>query len=174
MENEKKQMLDSEQLGRAIQLACDRRIGVLDGGFLCQSVSVLNPQKPVCAPESASVREALALLRAKRMGCILITDSAGKLSGIFSERDVVLKIDLENAAQLGLPISELMTKDPICGSFETTMAFALNLMSQGGFRHIPIVDKEHKPVGMISVKDVVDRIVATFVEDVMSFEVPEV
>jgi CBS domain-containing protein len=52
-----------------------------------------------------------------------------------------------------------MTADPVRERPETTIAFALTLMSNGGFRHLPIVDDEDQPIGILSVKDVVDFLV---------------
>jgi CBS domain-containing protein len=68
-----------------------------------------------------------------------------------------------------------MTKDPIAQTPDITVAFALNLMSQGGFRHLPLVDERNIPVGILSVKDMMDFIVGSFVEGLLNFdiEVPE-
>ena len=51
-----------------------------------------------------------------------------------------------------------MTKEPKTAEMTSTMAFVLNMMSEGGYRHMPIVDEENRPVGMVSVKDLVDFI----------------
>jgi len=62
--------------------------------------------------------------------------------------------DYSNVAVL-----DVMTKKPIRERPEASLAFAINLMSNGGFRHIPIVDQDDVPIGIISVRDVVDHIV---------------
>jgi predicted transcriptional regulator len=61
-------------------------------------------------------------------------------------------------------VKEFMTPDPISERADVSLAFALNLMSNGGFRHIPIVDQDKMPIGVVSVKDVVDHIVRTMVK----------
>lgn len=157
-------------LGSAMQIACKSNFGVLDQGFLCQSVSMLAPRAPRTVLESASVADVIKILKEYKIGCIIVVNDQGNLTGIFSERDCVLKvfnsaIDLENT-----PIRDLMTKNPVTEGPTTTIAYALNLMSDGGFRHLPLVDTDGMPVGMISVKDIVDFLVRTFVDDLLNFE----
>ena len=152
----------------ALKYACDRSFGVLDSGFLCQSLSILEPAQPRCVREFESLDSVCKLLQSNKMGCVLIVDQANTLIGIFSERDYILKIYGSDPAVHSKPISEYMTTEPVSAGPVTTIAFALNLMSHGGFRHLPIVDDENKPVGMISVKDVVDYLVNSFIDDVLN------
>ncbi|MCB0359791.1 MAG: CBS domain-containing protein, partial [Bdellovibrionales bacterium] len=57
------------------------------------------------------------------------------------------------------PLSEVMTSSPHTQTMTSTMAFCLTMMSEGGYRHIPIVDDDDIPIGLVSVKDIVDYIV---------------
>jgi CBS domain-containing protein len=165
--------MEQDKVSEAIRLMCQTNLGVMDKGFLCQSLSVLEPRVPACVGEKTAVEDVLMLLRAKKMGCVVVTDEAGKVSGIFSERDFLLKIASEFSVLKGRPIEEFMTRDPITQPPDGTVAYALNLMSQGGFRHIPIVDAENMPLGIISVKDVVDYIVESFTTDLLNFSTSE-
>jgi CBS domain-containing protein len=88
----------------------------------------------------------------------VIVGSDGRVQGIFTERDCLMKV-LGKVSDLSLPISDFMTRHPICERPDASLAFALNLMSNGGFRHIPIVDQDNIPIGIVSIKDVVDHIV---------------
>ena len=155
---------DTEIIDRIKQL-CSVSVGVVETQFLCQCLSILNPAEPICIKETASLREALDLLKTHKIGCLLVLDDKGKVSGIFTERDVILKVIGESKLPEA-PISTFMTRQPVCEQLTTTIAFALNLMSHGGFRHIPIVDDEHYPIGIISVKNIVDYIVLRFLEDI--------
>lgn len=167
-----KRVLDANKLNAGIKLYCERRIGVIDSDFLCQSLSVLNPATAVTVNEQASVAEAVSVLQQNKVGCVIIVNADGKLSGIFSERDCMLKI-VGKEGMLQKPVTDFMTADPMSGTIDTTIAYALTLMSEGGFRHIPITDEDGKPVGIISVKNVVDYIVKTFVNDLLEFDVDE-
>jgi CBS domain-containing protein len=57
-----------------------------------------------------------------------------------------------------------MTAKPVTERPDVSLAFALNLMSNGGFRHVPIVDQDNMPIGILSVKDVIDHIVQKMVQ----------
>jgi CBS domain-containing protein len=157
------------EVNASIRYALERRFGVLDANFLSQSLSILEPRAAITVPENESIEAVLKVLRDNRVGCVLVTDAAGVLTGIFSERDCVLKVVENFESNKARPVSDFMTKDPIAEGPETSIAFALSLMSQGGFRHIPVISPDRHPVGMISVKDVVDFIVTSFMNDIMAF-----
>jgi predicted transcriptional regulator len=61
-------------------------------------------------------------------------------------------------------VKDFMTAKPVTERPDVSLAFALNLMSNGGFRHIPIVDQDKMPIGVLSVKDVIDHIVNKMVQ----------
>lgn len=117
------------------------------------SVSALRPAQAISLPAEASVLEAVATMKERHVGCILVMKDE-QLVGIFSERDFLLK-----AANLGrslgeIQLAEVMTPGPITLSPEHSIRFALHEMSVGGFRHIPLV-RNREPVGIISARDVI-------------------
>jgi CBS domain-containing protein len=59
-----------------------------------------------------------------------------------------------------------MTKDPVREHPDASLAFALSVMSHGGFRHVPIVDQDDMPIGIVSVKDVVDYFVQRMLDGI--------
>jgi CBS domain-containing protein len=61
-----------------------------------------------------------------------------------------------------------MTEDPEVLTPDDPIAYALNKMSVGGFRHVPLVDRARRPVGIVSVKDIVDYLVDIFANDVLT------
>jgi len=132
--------------------------GIVDTRFLARSVGLLNPPSPHSISEEDSLEKALQTLQEHKIGCILVNNKEGHLCGIFTERDVLLKIMLKDVA-LDTAISELMTEDPHTVDKETPIAYVLQMMSLGGYRHMPILDAERTPVGIVSVKDIVDYIV---------------
>jgi len=137
--------------------------GVLSRNFLEMEVGSLAPSEPRCILGNESVARAVSLLKAERVGCLLVVDEAGMLIGIFSERDCVFKAFgvIEDLSKV--KVADLMTPDPVTGSYEMSVAYALNLMSQGGFRHLPLVDVTGRPQGVLSVKNIVDAISARFI-----------
>ena len=163
----------SDPTNEAIRLMCQLKFGALDSEFLCQSLSALNPQTPLCVEKGILVKKALEILRENSIGCLLVTNKDGTVAGIFSERDVLLKVTLRFNEIDTLIIDDVMTADPVSQPPDSTVAYALNLMSHGGFRHLPIVDQTNHPIGIISVKNVVDHLVDGFMDDVLSFPLPE-
>ena len=138
--------------------------GVVDNRFLARSIGLLNPPTPISMRDTSSVKDGLSVLKEQPVGCILLTDAAGKLSGIFTERDVVKKIVLTQVLPAA-PLADYMTHNPQTVEMTTPIAFVLQMMSEGGYRHMPVVDDELYPVGIVSVKDIVDYIVRSIRQD---------
>ncbi len=143
--------------------------GILDNRFLSGSLGLLDPPPPLILPQESKVIEAIQLLQEHKLGSVALTDVSGKLTGIFTERDVLLKVSLKPIDPKVMPLSKLMTANPQTASMTTTIAFALNMMSQGGYRHLPVVDDDHLPVGIISVKDLIDYIAKSVTKDLAAF-----
>lgn len=132
--------------------------------FLSKSVSTLLKGEPLVMGEGAAVREALDLLRREKKGCVLITGVDGSLEGIFTERDCVLKVVAtycEGTSER--PVKEFMTVKPVTVTPDTPIAYALNLMSHGGFRHLPVV-ADGVILGIVNVKDLIDAVVESMVD----------
>ena len=137
---------------------------VLDQQMIREPVWRLNPRPPITLARDATLREAVERMRECRIGCLLVVER-DVLVGILTERDLLLKLD---ADALDQPVCDLMTPDPETLAAEDPIVYALNKMSVGGFRHVPLVDAEGHPVGIVSVKDIVDYIVDFFSHDVLN------
>lgn len=156
------------EIEESIQSLCNSPTGLLNPRFLCQSVSLLSTHPPICIHEEESLLKAVTLMQDNRVGCLLITKPDGVLTGILSERDLVRKVMNKNIDLETTPVNAVMTKDPITQPPDTTVAFVLNLMSRGGFRHMPIVDESLIPIAILSVKDVIDAMVESMFAEVAS------
>jgi CBS domain-containing protein len=151
--------------------ALSNRFGTLNSKFLAQPLESLLPMEPLCVKESVLVFDAVRLMQENPIGCLLVTDKEGKLSGIFSKGDVITRVVFSERALDDVPLSELMTDSPHAESMDTTIAFALKIMSQRGFEHIPITDSEHRPVGLVSAKDILDFIENELINSVLDSEI---
>jgi len=101
------------------------------------------------------VREVLRLLVDNKVGCVVVSEQ-GKIAGIFSERDALLKLG-EKAAELGeRPVSEFMTSNVESLPPSAKIAFAVHRMEQGGFRHVPVINEQGEPAGIFSVRDILN------------------
>ncbi|HWI87299.1 MAG TPA: CBS domain-containing protein [Sphingomonas sp.] len=100
-----------------------------------------------------SVASVIALLAQKRIGCVPIVE-AGRVVGIFSERDVVYGLARSGAALLDQPVSEVMTSPAVTIAPDTQIMSALSLMTMRRIRHLPIV-ADGLMVGFVSIGDLV-------------------
>ena len=140
---------------------------VFDENTIRSPIRYLDVKKTILLEEGSSIAQTLDLMKKNRIGCVLVVRD-GKLTGIFTERDVLLKIVGESIDPSTTRIEDLMTKDPESLQLDDMVAFALNQMHIGGFRHIPLVDEENKPVGIISIKGIVDYLVEHFSQEVLN------
>ena len=93
-----------------------------------------------------------------KVGSVLIVEN-GKLVGIFTERDLV-RIVAEGKS-LDLPVREVMSRNLIVAKPEDSIAIITSKMIEHWIRHIPVVDEEGKPIGIISIRDVLRHMVAS-------------
>mmetsp|Transcript_27937 Transcript_27937/g.56007 ORF Transcript_27937/g.56007 Transcript_27937/m.56007 type:complete len:191 (+) Transcript_27937:140-712(+) len=112
-------------------------------------------------PETDSVYDAVQRFSAYDIGCLVVTNSDGKMSGIISERDYINKIALLGRTSKDTPISEVMTSSPLMtANMSATVEECMHKMLSKDIRHLPLLDPEGNCVGMLSVKDIVKELVA--------------
>lgn len=107
----------------------------------------------VSVSPSITVYEALTLMVNKNIGALLVAEN-DKLSGLFTERDYARKIILQGKSSKETLVGEVMLKDPITVSPETTIADCMWIMTNKFTRYLPVV-KDDKLLGIISIGDVV-------------------
>jgi CBS domain-containing protein len=107
--------------------------------------------EPVVLPESASVRQVLELMKARRIGSIVLTDGGGRPAGIFTQTDVLNRVALAGQP-LDRPVSEVMTRNPATLPAASALSEAAQLMARRGFRHVLVVDAD-RLIGVISERD---------------------
>jgi CBS domain-containing protein len=127
----------------------------VEQGLLKDRVSVLSPKKPRTVPPSTPVGEVLKLMVDHRIGCIVI-EQDGKPVGIFSERDALRKLNVDAAELASHPVSEFMTAQPQTLVSNAKIAYAVQRMDLGGYRHLPIVKDNGELVGIISARDIIN------------------
>jgi CBS domain-containing protein len=100
------------------------------------------------------VTEVTRLLTERRIGAVLVIDEADQMLGIVSERDIVRCLAANGASTLEMTAGQLMTRAVQIAHPDTTVAEAMQMMTTGRFRHLPVVDHDTL-VGLISIGDVV-------------------
>ena len=98
---------------------------------------------------------AVTVLRDKRIGALVVVDGDGSLAGILSERDIVRKLAETPGQTLPQAVSDNMTRDVVTCGPDDLLVEVLRRMSEGGFRHMPVVE-DGGVKGMITIGDVVN------------------
>lgn len=104
---------------------------------------------------NAKVSDAVKAMAEHRIGALVVSEGDGRVSGIISERDVVGQMGTEGAGVLGTRIAEVMTAEVKCCVAEDTALDVLARMTDGRFRHMPVLDTDHRMIGILSIGDVV-------------------
>lgn len=123
-------------------------------------VSRLNPTPPWSVAPGQTVAEAVQLMRDKRVGCVLVCADR-RIVGIFTERDLLRRVMAEGRS-FALTMAECMTPDPVTVHPKDPVRCAIKLMQKGGYRHLPVVGADGRPVGILSVKRIVRYLVEHF------------
>ncbi len=124
------------------------------------SVSRLQPAVPSVIAADATVAEALAAMRRDKVSCLLVVQG-GALAGIFTERDLLTRV-LAVRKPLTVTVGDCMTPDPVTVNPKDPVRTAIKRMQSGGYRHLPVVDEEGRPVGILSAKRIVTYLAEHF------------
>ncbi|MFP6674857.1 MAG: CBS domain-containing protein [Pirellulaceae bacterium] len=127
----------------------------VEQALMSDVIGKLNPKEPIIVAPETSLKDVLDLLVKHSIGCVLVVADE-ELVGIFSERDALVKVGSRFAELAAHPVSEFMTQNPDSLYKKTMIAFAVQRMEVGGFRHLPIVDKAGHAVGVSSVRDILN------------------
>jgi CBS domain-containing protein len=120
-------------------------------------VGRLHPRAPVTVTHSATVAEGIRRMLDGNVGALLVVDDAGKLVGIFSERDLLTKVAGIHSDKTSVTVGTIMTRNPATVNPEHTLAFVLHQMDVGGYRHVPVL-QDGRPAGVVSVRDMLRHI----------------
>ena len=124
----------------------------IEASIMETSLAALHPKSPVMVPPEASVAEVIQILCEEHIGCVLVGNK-DEVVGIFSERDALNRLADQYRERASLPISQFMTADPEQLDLGAPIAFALDRMSIGSFRHLPIT-RHGRLEGIISTRDI--------------------
>ena len=104
--------------------------------------------------ETGTLADAVALLNTHNIGAVVITDGAGAITGILSERDIVRRLGRGQADALALPIADCMTRSVATCTRNTEIAEVMEAMTHRRIRHMPVLDNG-RMIGIVSIGDVV-------------------
>lgn len=108
----------------------------------------------VSVSPDASVAAVAEIITSQRIGAVVVVDTEQHLLGIVSERDVVKALSAYGAEVLHRKAADLMTRDVVTGTPETSVDQAMEIMDKGYFRHLPVLEGG-RLAGIISIRDLV-------------------
>lgn len=140
----------------------------LEGALLNDTVRLLAPSEPIkCSPET-TVHEAVTQMAEKRRAAVVVVDGHGRLTGIFTERDLVRRVAVPGKDPRRTRLGEVMTPDPETLAPDDLIAYAINRLHHASYRTIPLVDGAGRPLGIMTVNDIVQWLAEQFPEAVLN------
>lgn len=146
----------------------DSEFHKLEDALLSDEVRLLAPSEPIRLSPDDSVADAVTRMVDNRRAGVVVVDGAGRLIGIFTERDLLTRV-VRRGLDLGRTrIAEVMTTDPEALAPDDRICFAINRMHNAGYRTVPLVDTQHRPIGIVTVNDVVGWLARVFPEAILN------
>jgi 2-oxoglutarate/2-oxoacid ferredoxin oxidoreductase subunit beta len=140
----------------------------LRGALLDDVIATLGPAEPICLPATATVEDAIARMLDRRQAGVLVVDGERRLVGIFTERDVLTRVAGVGRDPKRTALRDVMTANPDALSVRDRIAYAVHCMSVAGYRTVPLVDAERRPIGVVTVTDVIRWLAQLFPEAILN------
>src|SRR5262245_65912178 len=118
-------------------------------------MSIISRSVLTVSPET-TVSQVVELMASAKVGSVIVVDS-GRVAGIFSERDVMLRVVLEGRDPKRTQVEEVMTAQVHSISMATTGDEALRIMVQEHIRHLPVVDEQGRPQAIVSMRSLLEE-----------------
>jgi CBS domain-containing protein len=146
----------------------DRDLREIRGALFDDTLAVLTPPEPVRVGETALVKDAVAAMVSRRQAGVLVVDASDRLIGIFTERDVLIRVVGKGLDPATTPVGRVMTADPEALRIGDRVAHALHSMAVAGYRTLPVVEADGRPVGVVTASDVIRWLGSLFPEAVLN------
>lgn len=130
-------------------------------------IRVLDLEQVISVAAGSNLQDVINTLNEKHIGCVTVVNKDGDTIGIFTERDVLRKVVSKGLDFSKEIVDNYMTKNPEVLSENDPIAYALNKMSDGGYRHVPIT-RAGRVKFMLSIRDIVDLISVTYRKKVLN------
>jgi CBS domain-containing protein len=138
------------------------------GALLDDTIALLSPADPICLRETASVYEAVQSMLAGHQAGVLVVNDQGRLTGIFTERDVLRRVVGQDLDVRRTLLGAVMTRAPEALTVSDRIAYAVHCMSVAGYRTVPLVDTEGCPIGIVTASHVLRWLATLFPEAVLN------
>jgi len=124
---------------------------------------VMERKKLLTAPPETTVSKAAKLMASKNVGAVMDVENE-RLVGIFTERDAVFRVMAKGLDAQATKLAEVMTNEPQTVDPDKSFGYALLMMHENGFRHVPVIENG-KPIGIVSARNALDPEMEEFVSE---------
>lgn len=129
----------------------------MNTGDLCR-------RKPVTARPFDDLAAVSQLMREEHVGCVIVVEPAVRENafrpiGVVTDRDIVVAVVAKGVDPKNLQASDVMTREPVVASEEESVGSALAKMRKIGVRRLPVVGRQEELIGVISLDDIIDKLV---------------
>lgn len=124
---------------------------------------VMEQKKLLIAPPKTTVNKAAQLMAKRNVGAVMVVDEQ-RLVGIFTERDALFRVIARNLDPKTTWLADVMTIAPRTAAPDETFGYALLVMQEGGFRHLPVIEND-KLIGIVSARNALDPDLEEFVSE---------
>lgn len=131
------------------------------------TLAELEPRPHAAVEVGVTLAAAVALMRERGRGCVLVEDER-RLVGIFTERDLLSRVEHAHAGWGERPIEAVMTAAPMVAHPDDSLFEAVRRLTEGRRRHLPICDRDGHLLGLVSIRDILAFIAARFPEELMN------
>lgn len=134
--------------------------------------NIIADRNLLSAGKTMTVRAACRLMAERKMGAMLVVEG-GRIAGIFTERDALNKVLAASLDPDATTLEQVMVHDPQTIRADKPLAYALLMMAEGGFRHVPVIDDDGEPLGMVSARDALGQDLVDLERDMQRLEALE-
>jgi len=114
----------------------------------------MEQKKFLIAPPDTSVSTAAKLMKKNEVSAVMVVENK-RLVGIFTERDAVFRVIAQDRDAQTTRLVDVMTPAPKTVTPDESFGYALLMMHENGFRHVPVVENG-EPIGIVSARDALD------------------
>lgn len=125
--------------------------------------SVMEQRKVLIAPPETTVGKAAELMATRNVGAVMVVEGE-RLVGIFTERDAVFRVIAQGRDVQSTRLADVMTTAPQTVDPDKSFGYALLMMHENGFRHVPVIENG-KPVGIVSARNALDPEMEEFISE---------
>ncbi len=127
-------------------------------------------EEPATVGPESTVAQAIELMLERGVGAVAVVDSEFRVAGIFTERDVLRKVALSGRDPASIKVAEVMTRPVEMATNDTSPGAALSAMVEAHYRHLPVVDRDGRLLGILSIRNLLDARVDELTQQLDSLE----